>query len=212
MAAEVTAEEREVPLSFPGARLLIGRGYTLLETGAALAVVSSAPYGGGSVRARRFLCVEAGRGARGEPLAYIEQRAAALGVVQPFVGMLAHGSTEGTGVVEGEQGGVAVLAVALPGAERGRPALIVLVDAQLLPGALMDALVAAAEGRAEAMAPYDASASAVSSSLAVGVTMRGKLQPYAEKTSPLPALIRSRAREAIAGLLAAEVPAGPEAE
>ncbi|MSQ61174.1 MAG: hypothetical protein EXR43_01105 [Dehalococcoidia bacterium] len=201
MAAEAGPEQGEVPLSFPGARLLIVPGHLLLEAGAALAVVSSAPYGGGSVRARRFFCVEPDREAGRDLLAFIEQRAATQGVLQPFVGMLAHGGVGVVRVVEEERDGIAVLAVALPWAEPGRPVLIVLVDAQLLPGALIDALVSAAEGRAEAMGPHDAAAG-VSSGLAVGVTMRGPLRAYAEKASTLASLIRGCAREATAKLLA----------
>lgn len=169
-------EARSVPLAFPGASLHIARRHLLLTTGATLAVVSSAPYGGGWLRTKRILSSHVPKDVDcSEPEQLLERRAEHLGVAKPFVGLLTALDLRRAAIVEREEHGIAALVIVTAGAgnaanaarpaESARPEpieghtpaapgtinTIVLLDAQPAPGAFVNVVLTATEAKTLAM-------------------------------------------------------------
>lgn len=205
-------EWQDVPLGFPGVSLRVARHHLLLRSATTLAVLSSAPYGGGVLRTRRVLSSHVPEDSDcSDPAAFLERRAIELGVQKPFVGMLTAADLRRAAIVERRDRGVPTLVIVTAGtgnawrvgdppfagqSSYGTINTIVLVDAQPMPAAFTNAIITATEAKTLALVEADVrttfgkqATGTSTDAVIVAATMRGPELPYAGPATELGASI-----------------------
>jgi len=215
-------DARPIEVAFPGATLRIAQRHLLLESAQALAVVSSAPYGGGWLRTRRIFSSHVPVDVDcSDPESLLELRAVELGIPRPFVGLLTAVDLRHAVVLDRTEGGITALVIVTAGLGNaanaahpaaGRPVAvragtintIVLVDAQPKQGALVNAVLTATEAKTFALLETGVhtvggqpATGTSTDAVVIGATMRGSVHDYAGPATALGALIGATVYEAV---------------
>lgn len=212
-------DKGRLTIGIHGIHLTIDREAVLVSSEAPLTVCSSAVVGGGIARLRHIINMHVPKGYDGrDPARELRGFASRRGIVEPFVGLLTAAWTHEAKLAleEGEEIRVAVIAtVGLSNAAAAglSPAAacapstintIVVVDAELEPGALVNAVITATE--AKALALWDAGiktadgwqASGTSTdAVVVAATGRGRRLHYAGPVSDGGWLVARAVRRAV---------------
>lgn len=206
-------------LDFPGVRATLSAEALVVESERALLTLSSAVVGGGLTRVRHFINLRVPRGYTSEhpedDLLAFAQRSS---IAEPFVGFLTAASMDKARAACLRQGDLAVAALVTAGLSNpsspgvsapgpiapGTINAILLIDATLTPGALVNAVITATEAKAQALIQRGARtreghpASGTSTdAIAVACTGRGESLRYAGPAAELGWLIGRSLRDAL---------------
>jgi len=177
------AETRRLAVPIPGVEVAIAGGVLHVHSARPLAIVSSAPCGGGWLVARDVLNAHVSRDYRSDrPEADLRALAARLGVAEPFVGLLTAADVERAGAAGRATRDLAVACVATAGLSNATAAgletpweapalapdghgsgtinLIVLADADLTPEAMVNLVSTVTEAKTMTLVERDVRTSA----------------------------------------------------
>jgi iron complex transport system ATP-binding protein len=206
-------------LSMPGITLSHSDDMLVIESERPLKVLSSAVVGGGLIRTRRIVNAYVDKDYRHtNPQDDLTKRAASQGISEPFAGLMTAVPLRKARASAVRDGGLAVAAIITAGLGNltsaglsephrtgtGTINIILLVDANLTPGAMANAIITATEAKTHILLSRGATTEdghpgtgTSTDSVVVACTGNGESLPFAGTATPVGWLIGRAVREAL---------------